>query len=245
MMHHHKSIAAAAKGYGQDPRDRIQRFMPLVRRLAWHMHGSGSAELEIEDLVQTGLVALTECARRHQNESDDGFAAYAKMRVRGAMIDVLRRNATISRSAMERRREMRDKERALSAVLGRAPSSAELAEALDITESELFAARVAATPLRFERLDDLYSDSDAAFADETPDSFERLSDTETRAGLAAAIGDLPERQQMIVQLYFVEELNLSEIAEVLGVSVPRVHQIKAQALASLRDALGDEMTLIG
>ena len=243
MMHQYKSIAAADV-YRQDPMDRIRRFMPLVRRLAWHVHGSGHVDLEIEDLMQTGLVALTECARRHQNESDDGFAAYAKMRVRGAMIDLLRRNATISRGAMERRREMRDKEAALQAELGRPPSSAELAAAMDVTESELAAARVAATPLRFEGLDETYSDSDPAFADDQPDSLDRLVDAETRARLADAIGTLAERQQMIVQLYFVEELNLSEIAEVLGVSIPRVHQIKAQALAALRDALGDDMEIL-
>jgi RNA polymerase sigma factor for flagellar operon FliA len=237
MTHVYKSIAAAADVYRQDPMDRIRRFMPLVRRLAWHMHGAGHADLEIEDLMQTGLVALTECARRHQHETDDGFAAYAKMRVRGAMIDLLRRNATISRGAMERRREMRDKESALSASLGRAPTPSELAAAMDMSEAELAAARVAATPLRFEALDECYSDSDLAFATDDPDSFQQLADVETRGRLVEAVKTLGERQQLIVQLYFVEELNLSEIAEVLGVSVPRVHQIKAQALAALKDAM--------
>lgn len=238
MMHQYQSIAAA-NGYREDPMDRIRRFMPLVRRLAWHVHGSGHPDLEVEDLIQTGLVALTECARRHQNESDDGFAAYAKMRVRGAMIDLLRRSATISRGAMQSRREMRDREAALHTELGRPPTNAELATAMGITEAELDALRVAATPLRFEALDDAYSDSDMAFADDTPDSLTLLSEGEVRTQLAEAITSLPERQQMIIQLYFVEELNLAEIAEVLSVSVPRVHQIKAQALAALRVALGD------
>lgn len=225
--------------------DRIRQFMPLVRRLAWHVHGSGHADLEVEDLVQTGLVALTECVRRHEGEGDDGFAAYAKMRVRGAMIDLLRRNATISRGAMERRREMRDKADALQVTLGRPPSSSELAVAMEMSEAELAALRVASTPLRFEGLDDCYSDSDAAFADAEPDSFEQLADAETRDRLTQAIAGLAERHQLIVQLYFVEELNLSEIAEILGVSVPRVHQIKAQALAALREAMGGDVDFIG
>lgn len=244
MTHPYKSTIAADI-YRQDPMDRIRRFMPLVRRLAWHVHGSGHADLEIEDLVQTGLVALTECVRRHESESDDGFAAYAKMRVRGAMIDMLRRNATISRGAMERRREMRDKGAALQIALGRPASSAELAAAMEMSEADLAALRVASTPLRFEGLEDCYSDSDPAFADDKPDSFDRLADAETRTRLTDAIADLAERHQLIVQLYFVEELNLSEIAEILSVSVPRVHQIKAQALAALREAMGGDVDFIG
>lgn len=244
MTHPYRSTIAADI-YRRDPMDRIRRFMPLVRRLAWHMHGSGHADLEVEDLIQTGLVALTECVRRHENEGDDGFAAYAKMRVRGAMIDMLRRNATISRGAMERRREMRDKADALQLGLGRPPSSAELATAMGMSEAELDALRVASTPLRFEGLDDCYSDSDPAFAEDGPDSFDRLADAETRTRLARAIAGLAERHQLIVQLYFVEELNLSEIAEILGVSVPRVHQIKAQALAALREAMGGDIDFIG
>jgi RNA polymerase sigma factor for flagellar operon FliA len=80
--------------------------------------------------------------------------------------------------------------------------------------------------LRFEHIDDAYSDSNSAFADDRPDSFEMLADQEMRGAVASAIGNLPERLQMIIQLYFVEELNLAEIAEVLTVSIPRVHQLK-------------------
>ena len=237
MIQDHATIAAATKAYREDPMDRIRKFMPLVRRLAWHMHGSGSMEIEVEDLIQTGLVALTECTARHHNEGDDGFAAYVKLRVKGAMIDVLRRNATITRSAMERRREMRSKESSLQLQLGRRPTATELAAAMGISEGELAAARVAATPLRFDTLEQCYSDSDPAFADDAPDGFDRLCNLEASGHLAEAIQALGRRHQLVIQLYFVEELNLSEIARVLDVSIPRVHQIKAQALAELRDSL--------
>ncbi|MFD2579883.1 sigma-70 family RNA polymerase sigma factor [Novosphingobium colocasiae] len=86
-------------------------------------------------------------------------------------------------------------------------------------------------------IDEVYSDSNAAFADERPDSLSMLMDEEAREAVVEAITDLPERLRLIVQLYFVEELNLSEIAAVLQVSIPRVHQLKAQALAKLREAL--------
>lgn len=109
---------------------------------------------------------------------------------------------------------------------------------MGMTENELANQRAADEPLRFEHIDDAYSDSNAAFADDRPDSFALLADQEMRGAVAAAIGGLPERLQMVIQLYFVEELNLAEIAEVLSVSIPRVHQLKAQALDKLRSALG-------
>ncbi|WP_320076683.1 sigma-70 family RNA polymerase sigma factor [Novosphingobium ovatum] len=216
----------------------MRRFMPMVRRLAWHLQG-GRDGIEVEDLMQAGLVALTECAQRHNGPGEDGFAAYAKMRVRGAMVDLIRRHVPLSRGAVERRRLMREKAHELTGQLGREPNDTELAQAMGVTLAELEALRASSEPLRFETLDDAYSDSDMAFADDTPDSLALLQDQELRGAVAAAIGDLPERLQMVIQLYFVEELNLAEIAQVLSVSIPRVHQLKAQAIDRLRSALKD------
>ena len=235
--------AAGARGamaaYGADPADRVKRFMPMVRRLAWHLHASGRDGIEVEDLMQAGLVALTECAQRHNGPGEDGFAAYAKMRVRGAMVDLIRRHVPLSRGAVERRRMMREKHTALTNELGREPNDTELAKALGVTLAELEALRSSSEPLRFEALDETYADTDMAFADGSPDSLALLQDEELRSSVAGAIGALPERLQLVIQLYFVEELNLAEIAEVLGVSIPRVHQLKAQALDRLRAALKD------
>lgn len=194
MIHDHKFTPAEA--YQGDVSDRIRRFLPMVKRLAWHTHGGGRPGIELEDLMQAGLVALTEAAQRHAGPTEDGFAAYAKLRVRGAMIDLIRRAVPLSRGAAEQRGSV-----------------------------------------RIESLDEAYSDSDMAYADQSPDSLELLASAELREHLIAAISDLPERLQLVVQLYFVEELNLAEIAATLDVSVPRVHQLKAQALEKLRSAL--------
>jgi len=243
MIHDHKTMAAvlsgAPSGIGRAYRgadaERVQRFLPMVRRLAWHVHGSGGrSEIELEDLMQAGLVALTEAAQNHSGPTEDGFAAYAKMRVRGAMIDLVRRSLPQSRGAAERRRMIAGKIEILRGELGREPSEPELAEAMGLTLDELAALRAAAEPLRFVNLDDSYNDSDGAFADERPDSLAQLEDQEMRVALAGAVAALPERLQLIVQLYFVDELNLSEIAAVLEVSIPRVHQLKAQALDKLK-----------
>lgn len=235
----HDQRAFASHAYAGDVGDRVRRFVPMVRRLAWHVHGGGNAGIEIDDLMQAGLVALVECAQRHCGPGEDGFAAYAKLRVRGAMVDLLRRAAPLSRGAGERRRLVGRQEQALRAQLGREPTSAELAAALDLSENELAALRASGAPVRFEPLDAVYSDQSAAFADERPDALTLLADEQLRGRAAAAIAALPERLQLIIQLYFVEELNLAEIAQVLSVSIPRVHQLKAQALERLRDALAD------
>lgn len=243
MNHDHRSFAAA-RAYQGGTADRIRRFLPMVRRLAWHVHGSGRAGIEIEDLVQAGLVALTECAQKHSGPTEDGFAAYAKLRVRGAMVDLVRRSTPLSRAASDRRRLLAGAAQALTTTLGRVPTEDELAEAMGMTTAALGELRASSEPMRFEPIDDTYSDSDMAFADDRPDSFQIIADEQSRASVVAAIASLPERLQRVIQLYFVEELNLAEIAEVLSVSVPRVHQLKAQALDKLRAALGDEFDVL-
>jgi RNA polymerase sigma factor for flagellar operon FliA len=244
MKHDHKPFAGAmarsaavAGAYRGDTADRIRRFLPMVRRLAWHVHGSGRPGIELDDLIQAGLVALTECAQRHAGPGEDGFAAYAKMRVRGAMVDLIRRTVPLSRGAVERRRQLRETETALRGTLARDPTSAELAVAMGIDETELAALRSSSEPLRFDSIDEVYSDDNMAFADSGPDSLSLLEDEELRGHLVDAIAALPERLQLVVQLYFVEELNLAEIAEVLSVSIPRVHQLKAKAIEHLRKEL--------
>jgi RNA polymerase sigma factor for flagellar operon FliA len=195
---------AVAGAYGGDIGDRIRRFLPMVRRIAWHVHGTGRPGIEIEDLIQSGLVALTECAQKHAGPGEDGFAAYAKMRVRGAMVDMIRRTVPLSRGAAERRKNLREKESQLRVQLGREATPAELAAAMGLDESELASLRSASEPLRFEPIDEAYSDSDMAFADDRPDSLALLQDEEMRGAVIAAITALPERLQMIIQLYFVE-----------------------------------------
>lgn len=245
MKHDHRAFASGldvAGAYRGDIADRVRRFLPMVRRLAWHVHGGGGKGggrpgIELEDLMQAGLVALTECAQRHAGPGEDGFAAYAKLRVRGAMVDIIRRAVPLSRGASDRRRQLRDQRETLRAALGRDPQPGELAQALGLTAAELAALETAAAPVRVESLDECYSDSDYAFADDRPDSLALLQDAELRGAVASAIAALPERLQLVIQLYFVEEMNLAEIAGVLSVSVPRVHQLKAQAIDQLRAAL--------
>jgi len=233
MISNHQSFATA-RAYTDPTAAIVARFVPMVRKLAWHLHGSAGADIEPDDLVQAGLVALTECAQRHKGPGQEGFAAYAKIRVKGAMIDQLRRSAPLSRGAIQRRREIREAENRLWMKLGREPSTVELADAMGLDPGQLQEIRQASEPLHFESIEETYSDADMAFRDQSPDAFSLLVSSENREALIAAIANLPERLQLVIQLYFVEELNLSEIAAILGVTVPRVHQLKDQALQKIR-----------
>lgn len=230
---------SAAKAYRGDVADRVGRFLPMVRKLAWHLSGSAGPSLDVEDLMQVGLVALTECAQRHEGPSEDGFAAYAKLRVRGAMVDLLRSTSPEVRGAREKRRRIERAEHELRAQLGRPASPAEVAGALGLSVPEFEKMRSETAAVHLDSIDECYSDSSSHFAAAEDTAEAVLLQCEERGRLAEEIGDLPERLQLVIQLYFVEELNLAEIAEVLGVSVPRVHQLKAQALEKLRLALAD------
>ncbi|PLK24176.1 RNA polymerase subunit sigma [Porphyrobacter sp. TH134] len=216
--------------------DRVRRFMPLVRRTAWYINGSGRGHsaggLEIEDLVQAGILALTECAQRHAGPTEDGFAAYAKIRVRGAMLDEVRRVAHDSRTARAKRSGYERALAALRGTLGREPSRAEVARAMDISDAELLA--IEASGVKLTPIDDAYDETSLAFASDDPDPFEALCAAEDRERLLRAMIQLPDRLKLVLQLFFVEELNLTEIAAVLDVSVPRVHQLRAKALKDLR-----------
>ena len=234
-LNHSQFTATGA--YRGNVGERVTRFLPMVRKLAWHLSGSGGPTIDVEDLMQAGLVALTECAQKHDSPSEDGFAAYAKLRVRGAMVDLLRNASPDPRGARARRRTIEHTKARLHAELGRDPSAGELAERLGMTvedylqlEGELIETRVAS-------IDECYSETDLAFASAEPDAERQVLQQEDRESLIDAIGSLGERHQLVIQLYFVEELNLSEIAAVLSVSVPRVHQLKAAALAQMRKAL--------
>lgn len=220
------------------PETLARTHMPLVRKIAWHVHGRVSSAIDIEDLVQIGMVALVEAAAGYEDRGH-AFATYATVRIRGAMIDHLRRQATICRSAMARRREMAAATARLENELGRPPAEAELCAAMAMDPAEFRQMVDASASVRQESLDDVYSDHSMWFADVE----ERIDDTiereQLKKAMAAVIGTLPEREALVLQLYFVEELNLDEIGRTMGVGAARICQIKKSALDKVRAALKD------
>jgi RNA polymerase sigma factor FliA len=228
------SPAATAR----DPDALVRKHLPLVRRIAWHVHGSMSTLVEVEDLVQVGLVALIEAASGFEDRGAVTFEQYLSTRLRGAMIDELRRQATLTRGAMRRRKAYRQAVAALAAELGHTPSDAQVADKLGVPLDKLRTDYASAEAVRFDSIDDLYTDESPWFMSEEPSAFDQLAEGDQRAALAAAIAALPEREAQVIQLYYVEELNLEEIGQVLGVGAARICQIKASAHARLKKALG-------
>ena len=221
-----------------DPGQLARAHMPLVRKIAWHVHGRVSSAIDIEDLVQIGMVALVEAANGYEDRGH-AFSTYASMRIRGHMIDHLRRHATMCRSAMAKRREMLAATAKFESRYGRAPSEAELAQAMGLDAATFREMADAAVSVRQESLDEVYSDQSMWFADVEERVDDTLEREELGRMLADRIGELPEREATVLQLYFVEEMNLDEIGQVLGVGAARICQIKKAALDKLRKALAD------
>ena len=214
----------------------VRQHSPLVRRIAWHVHGSISGVCEVEDLVQIGLVALVEAAHGFEERGQVTFQQYLATRVRGSMIDQLRRQATLTRGAMRRRKEYQ--EAVAQLTVGRTPpSDAQVAEKLGVSVERLRSDYATAEAVRFDSLDEVYSDDGPWFMSDEPNAFEQLAESDLREALIEAIAALPEREAQVIQLYYVEELNLEEIGQVIGVGAARVCQIKAAAHARLKKAL--------
>ncbi|WP_129794321.1 sigma-70 family RNA polymerase sigma factor [Sphingosinicella sp. CPCC 101087] len=226
--------------YGRQPRltpeALVNAHLPLVRKIAWHVHGRVSSAIEIEDLVQTGMVALIEAAKAFEDRGH-AFATYATVRVRGAMIDHLRRQAAICRSAMARRRDLAAARTRLERQLGRAPSDPEMAEEMGLDAADYRKLVDDCQAVHHESLDDVYSEHSMWFADIEERADEALEREGLKGAIAEAIRDLPERDAMVLQLYFVEEMNLEEIGQTLGVGAARICQIKKAALDRVRQSL--------
>jgi len=233
-------LAAGPLVYGRAPaRDveaLVRKHTPLVRRIAWHVHGSVSGVCEVEDLVQIGLVALVEAIHGFEDRGQVTFEQYLATRLRGSMIDQLRRQATLTRGAMRRRKQYQETVAMLT--VGRVPpTDAAVAAHLGVTIEKLRADYASAEAVRFDSIDEVYTDDGPWFMSDEPDAFEQLAESDLRDTLIAAIAALPEREAQVIQLYYVEELNLEEIGQVLGVGAARICQIKAAAHARLKKAM--------
>lgn len=230
--------AAYSRTETANPKRLIEAHSALVRRIAWHVHSRMSTAIEVEDLIQIGLIALVEAA---QNFEDRGlaFAPYAKMRIRGAMVDALRRDARMGRAGMANRRYLAGIRAKLEQEYLRPPSDAEMAGATGLEPSAYYAMSASTVPVGQESIDDSYSDHDMWFADLSDAADTALEKAQLREALVTNLGKLSEREAMILQLYFVEELNLDEIGETLGVGAARVCQIKKAALDKMRGMMAD------
>jgi RNA polymerase sigma factor for flagellar operon FliA len=229
-------------------RDRlILTYAPLVKYVAGRLGSGLPAHVDEGDLVSYGLLGLIGAIDRYDPERDIKFETYAIMRIKGAIIDELRALDWVPRSVRSRAREIERAIAELEAKLGRAPEDDEIAAKIGITTDELEESLTDISRSSIAALDELWSVSgegdQVSLLDTIEDSSgprptDALDETELRETLAEAIARLPEREKLVITLYYYEELTLREIGEVLSVTESRVSQLHTKAVLRLRSRLG-------
>lgn len=221
--------------------DLFQKHSVLVKRIAHHLMARLPDHVQIDDLIQAGLEGLLEAANNFETGHGASFETYAGIRIRGAMLDEMRRGDWSPRSVHRNARRMAQVHNELEASLGRTPTVKELAAALEVGIDEYQAMAKNTLGVRLSSLDEPVSEENVSRRELIADNIESpealVEADEMRANLAAAIEELPERDQLLLSLYYKDELNLKEIGEVLGVSESRVSQLHSQAALKLRSKL--------
>jgi len=220
----------------------LKEHAPLVRRIAHHMIAKLPPSVDIEDLVQAGMIGLLDAINRYEEEQGAQFSTYAAQRIRGAMLDELRESDWLPRGQRKNMRRVEDAINVLQQRLARPPKETELAAHLNISLKEFQQLLQDARGYQLIHFEDFNDDDDDHFLDRNcPDTgndpLGALLDEDLRSNLIKAIGNLPEREKVLMGLYYEQELNLREIGAVLGVSESRVCQLHSQAVARLRATL--------
>ena len=232
-----------AKGH-LDRNAMIKQYQPLVRRLAHHMMAKLPANVQVDDLIQVGLLGLSEALTRYEAAQGVQFETFATQRIRGAMLDELRGNDWMSRGSRKSQKEIEQAMRRLEHTLGRAPIESEIAEELKMSliDYQTLLGKVRGTQLVYiedmsRGQDDEDNLLDRHVADEAADPLSMLQDQRIRQALVQAIKNLPEREQFVMSMYYEQDMNLKELAAVLEVTESRVCQLHSQSIARLRSKM--------
>jgi len=227
---------------GQSKSELIEQHAPLVKRIAYHMIARLPASVDVEDLIQAGMIGLLDASHQYNSAQGASFETYAGIRIRGSMLDEIRRNDWAPRSVHRKAREIAEQMHKIEQEKGRNASDSEVASALGIDINEYYQQLNDSSGYQIFSLDE-FTDNDEPHAHPIsvgpsgPD--DEVQDDDFQQALAQAIDTLPERERLLMSLYYNDELNLKEIGEVLGVSESRVSQIHSQTVIRLRAKLRD------
>lgn len=221
----------------------VMRHAELVKRIAYHLAGRLPASVDVADLIQSGMLGMLEAAAHYTADRGASFETYAGIRIRGAMLDALRKLDWAPRSVHRKARAAQAAIREIESQLGREARDGEVAQHLGVSLDEYHRIAQDAASCRVASLDDSPAGDDESLLSRVEDSradpFADASEDGFRAALSRAITELPERERMVMSMYYDDELNLKEIGAVLKVTESRVCQLHGQALVRLKARLVD------
>lgn len=219
----------------------VEQHAPLVKKIALHLMARLPDSVQLDDLIQAGMVGLLEAAAKYQPDRGASFETYAGIRIRGAIVDEIRKGDWVPRSVHRNARRVAAAIKAVEDREGREAQDQEVADEMGISLSEYHACLRDASSGRLFSLDELNESGELPIQEQeaSDNPLDDVASAAFRHNLATAIGDLPEREKLVLGLYYQEELNLKEIGAVLGVSESRVSQIHSQAAMRLRGRLSE------
>ena len=221
--------------------DLIEQHADLVKRIAHHMMGRMPASVAVDDLIQSGMIGLIDASKKFDQSKGASFETYAGIRIRGAMIDELRKGEWAPRSVHRNARAIQEAIQAVENKTGRDATDREVADQLGIDIAEYHAMLQDSMATKLFSIDEMVSPDEqiekGAMDLDHENPYEGMQKDALRQQLANAITELPEREQLVLSLYYDEELNLKEIGAVIGVSESRICQIHSQAMQRLRAKL--------
>ena len=215
----------------------VLKHAGLVKRIAYHLMNRLPQTIDVDDLVQAGMIGLLEASRNYSTEKGASFETYAGIRIRGSMLDEVRKTDWTPRSVHRKIREVTEAIRVVENESGRDAKDYEVAQRMDVSLDEYHKILRDAAACKLFSIDSSQNDDSAP--QQVAGSYslgpaEALEERDIRAHLRDAIGELPDREKLVMSLYYDDELNLREIGEILEVSESRVCQIHSQALVRLR-----------
>ena len=215
----------------------INSCLNLVKKIAWHYHGRVKNIIEIDDLIQIGMLGLVTAAENFIEKPGVTFSSYARIRIKGEIVDFLRKNSNLCRSTIVNKQKYEKSYEKLQKILNRDPHDHELIQELNIDINELHKWKEAFAVNKLENLDSVYDEFSIWFLSKENDPEEKFNELELRDALLKALKKLEKVEALVIQLYYVEELNVFEIAKILELTNGRISQIKSTAIKKLRNEI--------
>ena len=215
----------------------IKSCINLVKKIAWHYHGRVKNIIEIDDLIQIGMLGLVTAADNFIEKPGVSFSSYASIRIKGEIVDFLRKNSNLCRTTISNKQKYEKAIEELQKEFNRQPKEEEVVKKLDINLEELNKWKEAFAANKLENLDAVYDEFSIWFLSKEDTPEESFTNLELREALLKALKKLERVEALVIQLYYVEELNVYEIAEVLNLTNGRISQIKSLAIKRLRNQL--------